>query len=221
MHHWVYIAHVAVLGYWLGSELVINSTYRYACYHDELAVPDRLKLMQHVMNVDQHVRFALALQVVLGMILAASLGYLPGGSDLIVVAAMFGAAWIAYIIAVHRLRHRPAGPWLARIDRGLRYLLIAVFLAVGLRVAGTTWPLPDWLRWKLLIFAGVITCGVAIRLILIRQFRSWSSLEQGGPSTALNDDIRRKYWQATSVLGLLWALILAILVLSVTRPVAG
>ena len=71
--------HIAVLGYWLGSEFVINSEYRYVCRTPSLPFAERNKLMEHVLDVDQHVRYALVLQAVLGTILAALIGYIPGG----------------------------------------------------------------------------------------------------------------------------------------------
>ena len=50
---WILVAHIAVLGYWLGSELVINSTYRYVSYSGEMPFGERQRLMEHVMHVDQ------------------------------------------------------------------------------------------------------------------------------------------------------------------------
>ena len=64
------VAHIAVLGYWLGSELVINSTYRYVCYGRHIPFAERSRLMEHVMHVDQHVRYALVLQAGMGFGLA-------------------------------------------------------------------------------------------------------------------------------------------------------
>lgn len=59
---WILVFHIAVLGYWLGSELVINSTYRYVSYSRNMPFDERQRLMDHVMVVDQHVRYALVLQ---------------------------------------------------------------------------------------------------------------------------------------------------------------
>ena len=65
------VAHIAVLGYWLGSEFVINSGYRYVCRAATLPFIERNKLMDHVLDVDQHVRYAFILQIGLGTSLAA------------------------------------------------------------------------------------------------------------------------------------------------------
>ncbi|MGI9234103.1 MAG: hypothetical protein ACR2RD_10775 [Woeseiaceae bacterium] len=217
-YQFLLVAHIAVLGYWLGSELVINSSYRYVCYSDRMPVAERLRLMSHIMVVDQHVRYALVLQVILGTMLAAHLHMLPGGRSLSIAAAVVGVLWLAFIEAVHRLSASPVGPTLAAVDRGSRYFLIIIALALGFGIGGDNWSSPAWLRWKLLLFSGVVLCGVGIRLVLIRQFRTWAVMEREGSSPETNAAIRRTYVQATAILVLLWAFIGAITVISIGKP---
>ena len=216
---WLLAIHIAVLGYWLGSELVINSTYRYVSYGADMPFAERARLMEHVMHVDQHVRYALALQATLGTMLAAVYGYVPGGGNLATAAGVFGLAWLAFIEAVHRLRHSAAGKTLGAIDRASRYVLMVVLLGIAAGLIGAGWPMPEWLRWKLALFAGVIACGVGIRFALIAHFRTWAVMARDGPTEATNAIIRRTYVRATSILALLWIFIAAITVLSVWKPV--
>ncbi|MCR9180204.1 MAG: hypothetical protein NXH71_08225 [Erythrobacteraceae bacterium] len=216
---WLLAAHIAVLGYWLGSELVINSTYRYVCYSDRMPFAERDRLMNHVMHVDQHVRYALVLQASLGTALAALFGYIPGGGALALAAGHVGLGWLGFVEAVHRLRHHPVGATLGAIDRASRYVLIAVLLGIAIGLVGGAWPMPVWLRWKLALFAGVMLAGVGIRLALMAHFRTWAVMKRDGPTEATNAIIRRTYVRATSVLVLLWVLISAIVVLSLWRPV--
>lgn len=216
---WLLTAHIAVLGYWLGSELVINSTYRLVCFADDMPFAERERLMNHVMHVDQHVRYALVLQVVLGVMLAASYGFIPGGQSAVVATGVFGLAWLAFIEAVHRLRKRPVGELFARIDRSSRYVLIALLLAVAIGALGDTWPIPEWLRWKLIAFAGVIACGVGIRFALMGHFKVWAKMAAGDTSAANHEMVKKTYARATSILVLLWVFIGAVVFLSVAKPV--
>ena len=219
MSAWLLTAHIAVLGYWLGSELVINSTYRLVCFADDMPFAERDRLMNHVMHVDQHVRYALVLQASLGTMLAASYGFIPGGQSVVVAIGVFGAAWLLFVEAVHRLRQRPIGHLLARIDRSSRYMLMAVLLAVATGLIGDAWLIPDWMRWKLVAFVGVIASGVGIRFALIRHFRVWREMAAGDGSPENNAIIKQTYVRATSILVLLWVFIAMITFLSVTRPV--
>ena len=212
------VVHVAVLGYWLGAELVINSTYRYVAYADAMPFEERSILMDHVLHVDQHVRYALVLQMALGTMLAAGYGFVPGGDATVFSAAAIGVLWLAFIEAVHRQRKQPAGNVLAVVDRGSRFALVAVLLAVATGWLGNDWSLPTWLRWKLVAFAGVIGCGVGIRFVLLEHFRVWNEMTTRGVTDDGNAAIKRTYTKATSVLVLLWVLIAAITALSVTKP---
>ncbi len=215
---WLLVAHIAVLGYWLGSELVINRTYHYVAYSDAMPFAERGRLMEHVMHVDQHVRYALVLQATLGPILAMLYGFIPGGSLAATGAGLFGAFWLAFVELVHRLRHGSAGQILGMIDRSSRYVLMLVLLAVAAGLIGGNWPMPAWLRWKIALFAGVIACGVGIRIALIAHFRTWAIMERFGPDGETNAIIKRTYVRATSVLVLLWVFIAAITILSVLKP---
>jgi hypothetical protein len=213
----VLVAHIAVLGYWLGSEFVINSTYRYVCYAGEMPFADRDRLMGHVMNVDQHVRYALVLQFGLGFALAALYGFIPGGATAAWIIAVAAAAWFVFVEIIHHIRHSSAGRLLATFDRRSRYFLMGFLLLCAL-TPSETWNLPFWLRVKLALFAGVIASGVGIRLALLSHFRTWAVMARDGPSDETNAIIRRTYWKATSVLLVLWLFIAGIVTLSIWKP---
>ncbi|MCD9088606.1 hypothetical protein [Stenotrophomonas sp. SY1] len=212
------VAHIVVLGYWLGSELVINSTYRYVSHGSHIAFAERSRLMEHVMHVDQHVRYALVLQAGLGFSLAALYGLIPGGESTATIAGLLCVLWLGFVEAVHRLRHSRVGTALGNIDRGSRYLFMALLLAVATGLLGGNWNMPTWLRWKLALYAGVMASGVGIRLALISHFRTWKVMAQEGPNDVTNAIIRRTYLRATSVLGVLWLFIAAIVVVSIWKP---
>jgi hypothetical protein len=212
------VAHIAVLGYWLGSELVINSTYRYVSWSAGMPFAERNRLMDHVMDVDQHVRYALVLQAGLGTMLAALLGYLPGGAALASTAFAGMVAWLALVELTHRLRSLESGRRLAAVDRGVRYVAIVTLLALAALAVTGRGTLPGWLGWKLAAFAGVIGCGLGIRFALMAFYRSWVEIAREGSSPAREQSIRRTYVQATGILGLLWVFIAAIAALSLWKP---
>lgn len=212
------VAHIGIVGYWLGSELVINSTYRYVCFGAEIPFSERDRLLEHVMSADQHVRYALALQLATGFALAALYGFVPGGGTTAWIAGVLGALWVAFIETVHRLRHGRAGRRLGAIDRGSRYLLMTLLACISVGLLGRGWATPGWLRLKLALFAGVMACGVGIRLALLAHFRVWKAMAREGPSDQSNALIRSIYIKATSILGLLWMLIACIVIVSVWKP---
>jgi hypothetical protein len=203
------VAHIAVLGYWLGSELVINSEYRFICTRDDLPFAARDAMMDHLMKADQHVRYALVLQLMLGTMLMSQSGLLPVSHILLL---LIGLGWLGFVELVHRCRTHPSGAILGKIDRVSRYVLILLLLGAALMAS-----LPFWLSIKLALFAGVMLCGVGIRLMLIRHFRIWSEMKEDGPRDESNAAIKRICAQATSILVLLWLCIAVIVTLSITK----
>lgn len=212
------VAHVAVLGYWLGAELVINSTFRYVSWSAAMPFAERDRLMDHVMDVDQHVRYALVLQAGLGTMLAALYGFLPGGPALAWSAAGGALAWLALVEASHRARRSTLGRRLAALDRIIRYGAIVTLVALAAAATGGHVALPGWLAWKLVAFAGVIVCGLAIRFALMAFYRTWREIELHGSNATREAVVRAVYLRATGVLGLLWACIAAAVALSIAKP---
>lgn len=214
--HLLLVAHVLVLGYWLGAELVINRTFRHVTGATATPFAGRDRLLSHVMDVDQHVRYALVLQAALGAALAMLLGYVPGGGAGALIAGALGVAWLVLVETVHRRRGSPAGAALARLDRAVRWVVILLLLALGAGIAPGAPGLPAWLALKLALFAGVVACGLWIRRELATYFRLWGTLGREGSSPALEAALSRACWRATAVLAGLWLLIAAIVALSVT-----
>ncbi|MDJ0928329.1 MAG: hypothetical protein QNJ73_11860 [Gammaproteobacteria bacterium] len=218
MINFLLVAHIAVLGYWLGSELVINSTFRYVSRAGSMPFPERDRLLDHVLDVDQHVRYALILQAGLGTVLAALLRYVPGGNALAISAVFAAGAWLVLVEATHRQRKLPSGQWLASIDNGIRYILIVgLLVTAGAALSGAI-SLISWFAVKLALFAGVIVCGLGIRLEILRYYRAWHEIADNGSNATLEAELRRRYASATMVLVILWLQIAAIVALSLLRP---
>jgi hypothetical protein len=216
--HVLLVLHIIVLGYWLGSELVINANFRFVTRAVDMTFGERDRLLDHVLDVDQHVRYALILQAGLGVMLCALLGYVPGGNVLAICAAILAAAWLLLVELTHRSRRQAGGAMLARIDTAIRYSAVALLITAGASAFAGVLTLPGWLAAKLLLFAAVILCGLGIRQAIVRYYETWYVLARDGSSASLEAELHRRYWQATTVLLGLWVLILAIVALSIGRP---
>ena len=212
------VIHIAVLGYWLGAEFVINSEFRFVCRAASMPFEERKRLMEHVMDVDQHVRYALVLQAGLGTVLAALLGYFPGGTTLAWTAGLATLLWLAFVEIVHRQRHGASGRKLAFLDRLIRYALLTALVLGGLAAVFGAFTLQGWLAWKLVLFGAVIACGIGIRYYIIQFFGIWRQIEAQGSSPSRERAIRKNYTAGTSMLGLLWLCIAAITLLSILKP---
>lgn len=216
--HLLLIAHIVVLGYWLGSEFVINHNYRYVSRAAGMSFSERAEMMGHVMDVDQHVRYALILQFALGFALTFLYGYLPGREAAATAVGIFGLLWLALVELTHRRRKTTFGKRLAALDRSLRYLVmvILVFMAVA---AWTGWiALSGWLALKLFFFAAVMACGVGIRFSLMRLGPVWAELKKSGSTPEAEKQVWNIYTESTAILCGLWVFIAAVVWLSVWKP---
>lgn len=212
------VLHVAVLGYWLGAELVINAMSRYVCLSGSMPMNERTRLMHQVMHVDQHVRYALVIQFGLGFAIAALFGYVPGGTTTAIAVGVFAAIWLTYVEVIHWLRHQPIGKRLAAFDRYSRYVLMAGLFAIAIGLIGGEWNLPFWIRVKLALFAAVMACGVGIRLSVLARFRTWAVMQRDGVTDEHNAIVKRTYFISTSILVLLWLMIFTMVGISIYKP---
>lgn len=211
--------HVLVMGYWIGSDLVINPLAHYTARSVGLPPPERARLWHFLMDLDQHPRNAMILTVPLGLTLAAWLGLSPITGPWLVLAWVLSAIWFWQMWATHLQAATPRGDALRRWDWRIRYVLIAGCVVTG----GATLLVGEpfgarWLGAKVLLFGGVIACGLGIRHYIRKYLEIWPRAV-GGTATAADEQALRKHMrEGTCVLVLLHVLVLTIGVLGVLKP---
>lgn len=89
--------HVLVMGYWIGTDLVIDALVHYAIRARAIPGAERGRLWDFLMHVDQHPRNALILSLPLGLTLAALLGLSPIAGPWLALAWLASAAGSASV----------------------------------------------------------------------------------------------------------------------------
>lgn len=211
--------HVLVMGYWIGSDLVINALTHYVVRADGLPPAERKRFWDFLMHVDQHPRNALILSVPIGFTLAQQIGLVHLDDAALIVLWVGSAAWFAQMWVTHWRREAPSGQALAKWDWRIRYVLIAAFVAIGVQslVLGAPIAAP-WLAWKTILFAGVLCCGIGIRHGIRKCYPAWPRIWAGRGTPEDEAQVRKALMQATYVLWLLWTLLFAIGWLGVAKP---
>jgi hypothetical protein len=211
--------HVLVMGYWIGSDLVVNQLTHYVTHAQTLPGAERTRLWDFLMDVDQHPRNALILSVPLGLTLAAMMGLTPLTANGLIVTWVLSTAWFVHMWIVHLKGHSPAGPALRRWDWRLRYLLIAACIVTGGWSLVTGWPFgAAWLAWKVILFGGVMSCGIGIRHYIRRVYELWPEIAADRTTDVIEKEVRVAMWRATYVLWGLWFLLFVIGWLGVVQP---
>ncbi len=213
-------AHVLVMGYWLGSELVINALTHYVTRATSLSGTERMKLWDFLLDVDQHVRNAMIMSVPLGFSLAALMGLVPLEGVGLWVLWILSVAWFWFMWLVHWRRKTPQAATLARWDWWIRYALIAFFAGSAILSLASGWPYAaNWLALKVLLFAGTMICGVAVRHYIREAYRSAiPAIAADRASAADNEKFRMLMRKATWALAVLWVLLFTIGGLGALKP---
>jgi hypothetical protein len=216
-------AHVLVMGYWLGSELVINALTHYIARTTTLPAAERMRLWDFLLDVDQHVRNAMIMSVPLGFSLAATLGLVPLAGWSMWLLWIGSALWFWFMWLVHWRRQTPLGSVLARWDWRFRYVLIAVFAGTALwsLATGTPYAAP-WLAAKVLLFAGAMVCGIFVRHYIREAYRSaLPAIAEDRATASDNAEFALLMRKATWALVVLWVLLFAIGALGALKPGFG
>lgn len=213
-------AHVLVMGYWLGSELVINALTHYIARTTTLSGAERMRLWDFLLDVDQHVRNAMIMSVPLGFTLAAQLGLVSIEGLWMWALWIVSALWFWFMWMVHWRRKSPSGPTWAKWDWRFRYPLIAFFAGSGALSLATGWPYPTpWLAGKVLLFAGAMVCGIFVRYYIREAYRSaLPAIAADRATDADNLEFQQLMIKGTWALVVLWILLFTIGALGALKP---
>lgn len=211
------LLHLLLAGYWLGGDLgVFHIAGKIADPSQPL--PVRLFSARTMLLLDMIPRSCLILAFGSGATLATRLGLLPldGWLWLVwtVTAGWMALAWFAFL-----KEHSAAGPLIARIDFNLRLLVLVLCVAAGID-ALTPGGYVDagWLGAKLVLFAGIISMGLLVR-IQLRPFGPLFGAVAGGRATEADErSLQRLIARVKIPVLTIWLLILAISALGKLKP---
>ena len=220
MYFLVRWAHVLVMGYWLGSELVINALTHYIARTTTLAGTERMRLWDFLLDVDQHVRNAMIMSVPLGFTLASMLGLLTLSTASMWVVWIASAAWFGFMWLVHWQRKSPNASVWAVWDWRFRYLLMAGFALLGFYSLLMGRPIAaPWLAVKVLLLPAAIGCGIAVRYYIREAYRSaLPAIASDRATDSDNAEFRGLMVKATWVLVVLWCILFTIGGLGALKP---
>ncbi len=184
------LVHVLLFVYWLGGDLgVFYASFFVA--DDTLSPAQRQTAAKILIGLDQGPRICMPLILAVGMHLAWRLGALGVPPAAIGLVWLLALAWLGMVLALHFGHGRAFVPRLTGFDFRFRIVMLVAILgtALGGLLAGTP-AMPAWVAVKLLVFAGLVGCGLLVRLRFKPFMPAFAELMTSGPSEAVNQRIR-------------------------------
>ena len=157
-------AHIIAFVYWLGGDLgtflasqqVINR---------ELSPQSRHVALKIMLACDMGPKLAMPLILPLGLHMAYLSGALALPVAAIIVAWLAALYWFTVVLVLYLNEGKAFTARLSQVDFYFRIGVAALLLGYSAYALSTASGAP-WAAWKLLIFALMVCCGIAIRINL-------------------------------------------------------
>ena len=197
-------AHIITFVYWLGGDLGTFFASRQVVRRD-IGVEARRVALKIMSACDQGPKLAMPASFALGYQMAVSLGLLASPVWLTTAVWVICLAWFADVLILYRHEGKPFTVWLAVADFRFRLVVMGLLIAAaGYGLAGATYLVDDRVGWKMLVFAGLMGCGVLIRWHLRPFAPAFASLVANGPNDAVNDALERSLARCRPYVWTIW-----------------
>ncbi len=182
------LLHIVGFAYWLGGDLgVFTSSYYVA---DKKRSPEtRVAMAKLLFALDQAPRICMTMMLPLGTHLAWKLGLFTFSSATMAAIWLACFAWLTMVITLHVAAQSRGKAMLTTFDFFFRLALALGLLAAGvLNLTSGAWPY--WLAVKMMIFGGLVGCGLIVRVKLKPFGPAFAKLAGGEVTDEVNADIR-------------------------------
>ncbi len=198
-------AHLIAFVYWLGGDLGTFLASRYVVNRD-CSPEARAVALKIMLACDQGPKMGMPLILPFGVHMASISGLMPLPLWGLALVWLVAAVWLGNVLVLYFNEGKPFTAVLGRFDLWFR---IAVVLGlVAYAIAGLlddNLIRVDWLSWKLIIFAALVSCGILIRINLKPFGPAFMRLMTEGPSDAVNDALQNSVARCRPWVWAIWA----------------
>ena len=214
------LLHVLLFCYWLGGDIGVFYSSGFVV-DERLSRERRLMAAKIMLAIDLVPRICMSLMLTVGGLLGEAIGITHPWWQLLAIT-LLGPVWLGLVLLLHFRHDSPATPLLTRIDRLLRWLVIAALL-ISVATSSLQGRLGEapWLSAKLLGFALLIFCGLMIRRGFGGFAAGYAALLAGEPSAEQNAAMRVSLNRVRPWVLLIWAVLIGEAYLGIAKPFAG
>ena len=198
-------AHILAFVYWLGGDLGTFLASRYVVSR-EPSPEARAVALKIMLACDMGPKLAMPLIFPLGLHMAAMTGMVALSTAALVGVWLVALYWFAVVLVLYVNEGKPFTAKLSQIDFYFRIAVVIALLAyAGSSLAGIGATMPGWLAWKIIVFAGLVSCGIAIRLNLKPFIPAFGQMMANGASEATDSAMEQSIGRCRPYVWLIWA----------------
>jgi len=211
-------AHIVLFCLWLGMDVGVYYAGKFTTRAD-FNYQERQHFLELLALLDMGPRTALVLMVAVGAQLGANLGLIPLSGTTLAIIWLIDLVWLALVWWQFLYPEDPRNILAAKVDYAIRYLVIAVFMVIGLYAIFTdSLVMGAWLRLKLVFFGSVVCIGLILRATLPPWLSALQELQQPDTAALAQRKVVAIYRYSGRWAHGLWALVLLMAFLGTTKP---
>ena len=196
--------HVLAFVYWLGGDLGTFLSSRYVV-RDDIGEESRAIALKIMLACDQGPKSCMPLIFPIGLQMGQMMGItsLPGW--LMGLVWLVALIWSVNVQYLYFTDNQAAKARVTQFDFALRVAVIVAILGyAGGALAGVGWITADWMAWKMLVFAALVTCGLFIRVKLKPFVQAFGQMMAAGASPESNSAMQASLQQVRPWVWLIW-----------------
>ncbi len=198
-------AHILALVYWLGGDLGTYLSSRQVT-NRELSPQSRQVALKIMLACDMGPKLAMPLIFAIGLHMAWLAGMLDPGGAGVALAWAVSLYWFAVVLLLSLGEGKPFTVALSKLDFYFRIVVALAILAYAAAVlVSGPGGAADWAAWKLIIFAALVGCGIAIRIHLKPFLPAFIDLMSRGASETGNRIMEKSIANCRPFVWCIWA----------------
>lgn len=212
--------HLLLFVFWLGADIGVFMLGQHFRKRERYDLPQRMIILQLLVNLDMVPRIAWALMVPLTITMVNTAGYweLPGWA--ISSVWIIGGLWIWLICDAHKHDQTPRAAKDRKIELGLKIILTVFYLGLGGLSLATGEPLmARWLAAKALMFGLIFAAAIMIDVAFKPVGLQLVQLLEEGSSDTTEIPLRRTMDRTRIWVWVVYALLLATAFLGNVKPI--
>jgi hypothetical protein len=216
LHEFFLIAHLLLFVYWLGGDMGVY--YSSGMVIDpKLSDSARLTAAKIMVNLDLVPRICMTLMLTVGGVLSEK--FVPHPMWQTVGMWLMAPVWLAMVLTIHVNEGKPLAKFVGRVDYWFRWLIVIYLLAsVGFSFATGRLTEEPWVGAKLAIFAGLVFCGLMIRVYIPDYVKGIHALAGSSVTDESNVNMAKSLNQCRPYVLAIWAGLIIECYLGVVKP---